>query len=800
MHRYAFRTLRNNPGFTAVAILTTALGIGANTAIFSVVYAVLLRPLPYADPARLVTPANLSRDSFITVTVGDFQYAAWRDQSPAFDAIALYTNRRFTITGRGDPEQLHAAAVSPGFLHTLGVSPIIGRDFSASDAAPRLGGRVAIITHRLWMNRFGGDRSILSQHMTLEGNAYSIAGVLPRTFEFPGDPDVSFLIAVSEPPSTPIGGGVYFYNVLARLKRGVTAPAAAAGLRVINQRLAAAYPKQAHSISEPQITTLQEKLVGNIKPAVLALAGAVGLVLLIVCVNVSSLLLARAISRQKEIAVRIALGAGRAQIFRQLLAEGVLLSSAGGVAGLALAIGGVKLLRAIAPAGVPHIEQVGVGLPVLAFNLAIALCTGILFGIAPLRLVSGVDPEAALKQATRSATGSRSHRRLENLLIVSEVAFALILLAGAGLLLRTFAAYTAIAPGFRPDNVVTARVSLPYWKYRGSDRQRAVFDQLLERVRSGPGVDAAALVSSLPYGGFVMMSAMEVEGNPSRDENAEVVPVNFVSGDYFRAMGIPILEGRAIDSSDRAGSLPVAVVNDTLIKRLPHGQRALGSRIRIHGVTGWMEIVGVVRSVKQNGLASQPRPEVWQPVSQSNDGNIAPTLAVHSTAASAVLIPWLRSQIAAVDPDLPAPEILTMRARMATLIASQVFVMRLLAVFALIATGLAAIGMYSVLVYSVERRAHEIGIRIALGARRPDIVRLIVGRGLRLTVAGATLGVAGALGLTRYLESLLYGVKPHDPATLAAGCTLLILTAVASAWLPARKATGQDATITLRAE
>jgi len=383
------------------------------------------------------------------------------------------------------------------------------------------------------------------------------------------------------------------------------------------------------------------------------------------------------------------------------------------------------------------------------------------------------------------------------------VAFALILLAGAGLLIRTFAALTAIAPGFRPDHVLTVRLSLPQWKYSG-DHRRAVLEELLERMRTGPGVDSAGLATSLPYGGYYVGGLPEIMGKPSTESNtdseAAMAAVNFISGDYFRAIGIPVLAGRAVDSSDRAGKPAVAVVNETFARRFLPGQPAIGTRFRVGGVTNWMEIVGVAGSVKQNGLASQPSPEVWQPAAQNETGSSAQTLAIHSDSPPGVLTPWVRAQIAAVDKDLPPPEIETMRERMAKLVASQRFVLRLLALFAGIAVCLAAVGIYSVLVYSVERRAHEIGIRVALGARRGDILGLVVGRGLRLSLAGAALGVAGALGLTRYLETLLYGVKPHDPVTLALGSTLLIVTALVAAWLPARRAVGQDAVSTLRGE
>ena len=804
--RYGCRALKNNPGFAAVAVLTAALGIGANTSIFSVVNAVLLRPLPYRDAARLVVPTNFSKDSFFGWGVGDFQYAGWRDQSGIFDGIAAYAGQQHTITGNGEPEKLKTQAITPGFLRMLGVAPIIGRDFTGSDAGTR-GGQVALISYSLWQQRFSGDPSVLSKSMTLDGKPYSIAGVLPRDFEFPDNSKASLLLALTEPALQP-NGPIYFYNVIGRLKPGISLERAERDLTVINQRLASAYSekfRRTRVTQQARVVDLHDRLVGNVRPALLILSGAVGLVLLIVCVNVCNLLLARALSRQKEIAVRIALGAGRGRILRQLLTEGMLLASLSGAAGLAVAFGGEKLLRAIAPPGVPHIEQAHIGGAVLAFNLAVAIVCGMLFGLAPMRGASAIDPEVALKQTARAATGTRLHRRVESLLVVAETAFALILLAGAGLLIRTFASLTAIAPGFHPDNVVTARISLPFWKYRNPDRQREFLNALLERARSAPGADAVAAVAVLPYGGFMMTSAPQIEGRPTPDRHADElldnnVAVNYTAGDYFKAMGIPILEGRALDRSDAQGRSAVAVVNQALVHQYFANGKAIGARIKLSGITDWLEIVGVAGNLKQVGLASETRPEMFQPSAQTASPGSASTLVIRSAADPRVLGPWLHAQIAASDKDIPPPEIETMREYMTALVASQQFVMRLLSLFAMIAITLAGIGIYSVLVYSVERRAHEIGIRLALGARATHIIGMVLGRGLRLSIAGSAIGVGGGLALTRYLKSLLYGVTPHDPMTLALGCAVVFIAALLASYLPARRAVDQDAIATLREE
>jgi predicted permease len=797
--RYGVRVMAKNPGFAAVAILTAALGIGANTAIFSVIDAVLLHPLPYSDAERLVSPVAVGGDTMIRPAVTDYQYAAWRDQAAVFDGLAAYTSRRFTITGGGDAEELRGAVVTPGFLRVLGVAPAIGRDFSSADAAPR-GGTVALISHSLWTRRFGGDPAILSRVMTLQGKPYTIAGVLPRSFEFPENAEIGLLVAMAEPGGQP-GGATYFYSTLARLKRGVTIARAEADLGMIDQRLQAAYPKK-RGWSRTQVLGLHDRLVGNVRPALVVLVGAVGLVLLIVCVNVANLLLARAIARQKEIAVRMAIGAGRGRVLRQLMTEGLLLALAGGAGGVAVAIGGVRLLRAIAPPAVPHIDNAQVGGLVLAFNFVIAVAAGVLFGLAPLRSASRVDPETVLKQAGRSAAGAKQHRRLEGLLVIAETAFALILVAGAGLLLRTFVGLTAISPGFQPENVVTAQISLPYWKYATADRQRAFFDELLERVRSGPGVGAVGAAAILPYGGYMMASPLEVDGRAKEQvgKEPENVAVNYTAGDYFRAMGIPILAGRATGAADGPARTAIAVINQAVARRYFGGVSPLGARIRAAGVTDWLEVVGVVGDVKQGGLASEARMEIFQPAAQVKGYGTASSLVVRSTADPKVVLPWLRAQIAGMDKDLPPADVQTMRARMAALINSQVFVMRLLVLFAGLAILLAAIGIYSVLVYSVERRTHEIGIRIALGARRGQIMGMVVGRGLRLACVGAMLWTAGGLALTRYLKSLLYGVTPHDPATLAAGCSVVIAVALLAAYLPARRAVDQDAAATLHAD
>ena len=802
--RYGCRALRQSPGFAVVAILTAGLGIGANTSIFSVVHAVLMHPLPYRHSERLIVPTNVGQENMIALGVADFEYAQWRDQAGIWDGIAEYSGRRFTLSGNGGAEEFRGEAVTPGFLRTLGVAPALGRDLTAADAAPH-GGQVALVSDRFWKRHLGGDASVLSKTMTLDGKLYTIAGVLPRDFEFPENADVQILVGLSEPGAPTPNGATYFYNVLARLKPGVTVAGAQTALQSLNRRLSPSFPvflRKSRENAQIRVVTLHDKLVDNVRPALIVLAGSVGLVLLIACVNISNLLLARAIARQKEIAVRVALGASRGRVARQLLTEGLLLGAGGGAAGLALAYAGAAVLRAIAPTGVPHMENAGISGAVMVFNLTVALVSGVLFGLAPLRGASGIDPETALRQTTRSATGSRKHRRLENLLVVCEVAFALILLAGAGLLLRTFATLTALAPGFQPDHMLTAELSLPYWKYRGEESRLAFLDTLLEKVRSGPGVSAASAVACLPYTGPNMTAAIQVEGQPepAKDATADQVAFNVVASDYVRTLQVPLLEGRAIDETDREGRAETAMVNRTLARRYFPGVSPVGARIRLSGSQDWVQIVGVIGDLKQSGLASEVRPEVFRSARQGERAGSARLLAIRSSADPRMLVPWLKQVIAAIDKDIPPPEIDTMRERMAELVATQRFVMRLLGLFAGLAILLAAIGIYSVLVYSVERRAHEIGIRVALGARRAQIIGLVMSRGLRLSLVGSAIGTVGGLLLTRYLKSLLYGVTPHDPITLVAGCAVVIAVAAAAAYFPARRAVSRNPIATLRAD
>lgn len=793
--RHALRSFTKSPAFALGVILTAALGIGANASIFSLVHAVLLQPLPYRDADRLMTIAG--------GPTGDFRYGAWRTQATVFDGMAAYMGRRHIMTGSGEAEQVLAHVVTPTFLSVLGVAPVLGRDFDNGDAQPR-GGDKALISFRLWKNRFNGDANVTARGLQLDGKPYTIIGVLPRDFAFPDKTQPALLLAMSEPPPQPTGA-VYYLKVIARLKPGVNPDRANRDLSLIDAKLKLAFPKQfsrGPRGAPRQLQSLREGLTGDARPALLVLWVAAGLVLLIVCANILNLLLARGLSRQRELAVRMALGADRARVARQLLTEGMLLSVAGGATGLAVAGFAVPGLLAMAPADVPQLADARVNSTVLFYTTGITMLVGLAFGLWPIRGLSGVQGRLALKQASRSLTASREQRGLESVLVVCEAALAFILLTGAGLMIQTLTTMTAIPPGFDPSNVVTGRLSLPYWKYAESGRSPVEkVAEIMTKLRDGPGVESVGAVAALPYGGFVMSSGLEIAGQPPLPEGEEV-PVNFAAGEYFQTMRIPLLAGRTWDRGDTAGRPAVSVVTEELVRRYFHGQAraAVGARIRVKGVTPWLDVIGVVGDVKQAGLATPPKPMVYQPAAQSESGDSASTIVVRSSADPRVLLPWIRSLVLSLDTDLPPPDLATAQANITGLLASRVFLMRLLTAFAIVAILLAATGIYCVLAYSVERRLKEIGIRMALGAQSGQISAMILRRAVMLALGGTAVGVAGGWGLGRYLEASLYGVTPHDPATFAAGASLLLLVGVAAGYLPARAAAQQDVLSVLKIE
>ena len=813
--RFAFRQLLKDPGFTAVAVLTLALGIGANTAIFSVVNAVLLRPLPYPEPGQLVQ-LRADRPGSPSSVIDSATFVEVKAQSQSLARIAAYSGGDMTLTGAGPAEQVVSGAVTADFFPLLGVQPAVGRNFTQEEDTPN-GPRAAILGHGLWQSRFGGDPDVLGRTITLNQQSYTVVGILPARFQYPERFQLWIPLALGETGAGGMrlltdAGGMRFLKAIARLKPGVTLQQAQTELQTIAQRIQPGGPTATRGgdgdgDGEGVLTLigLHEQVVGDVKGALLVLLGAVAFLLLIACANVANLLLARAAARQREMAVRAALGAGRLRVARQLLTESVLLSLAGGGLGLLLAFWGVQTLGQWSEASLPAMHGIGIDAWVLAFTLGVSVVTGLLFGLAPAFQVSRTDVNAALKQESRGDTGG--HRNgLRHLLVVSEVALSLVLLIGAGLLIKSFSRLNEVDPGFRTEGVLTFQVTLTGEK---SSPQKVNFiEQIVERLRALPGVQAAAATDSLPLTELARITAVDVEGRPPIDlsrvhKPGEVTPVSrpTVTLDYFNAMGIPLRSGRAFTSQDAHPSAGVVIVNEAFEKNFFPGQSALGKRIRFV-VSGpqapWPTVVGVVSDVRQGGLAKDVMPEVYSP--ELSDAGGALSFVIRVAGEPAGLISAVRGVVAEVEPNQSLHNVMTMEQRLANITTSRRLNTVLLGSFAAVALLLAVVGIYGVMSYAVTQRRREIGVRMALGAQKSEVLRLVVGGGLRLTLAGVVIGLIGAFALTRYLSSLLYSVKATDPVTFLGVAVALTGVALLACWLPARRAAQVDPMVALRTE
>lgn len=823
--RYGVRMLRKNRGFTAVAILTLALGIGANTAIFSVVNAVLLRPLPYPKPDQLVqlrADWSGSPSSYI----GSATFVEVKAQSQSLARIAAYSGGDMTLTGAGSAERVMAGAVTADFFPLLGVQPTLGRNFTREEDTPN-GPKAAILGHDLWQSRFGGDASVLGRTITLNQRSYTVVGILPAAFQYPEGFQLWTPLALGETGGTFVihGEGMMLLKAIARLKPGVTLRQAQAELQTIAQRIQPGGPTATQG-GNPRprgeggeggeggggrgdsvltLVGLHEQVVGDVKGALLVLLGAVACLLLIACANVANLLLARAATRQREMAVRAALGAGRLRVVRQLLTESVLLSLAGGGLGLMMAFWGVRALGQWSGASLPSMHGIGIDAWVLAFTLGVSVITGLAFGLAPAVQAWRTDVNAALKEEGRSDTGGHRNR-LRHLLVVSEVALALVLLIGAGLLIKSFSRLLDVNPGFRAEGVLTFQVTLTAEK---SSPQKVTFiEQILERLRALPGVQAVAATDSLPLTQFERIAPVDVEGRPPIDLNklkrgeVRVTPVSrpTVTRDYFSAMGITVKNGRAFTSQDARPGAGAVIVNEAFEKHHFPGERAVGKRIHLLGSSAgtWLTVIGVVSDVRQSGLAGDVMPEVYSP--EMDDVGGALSFVIRVTGEPAGLISAVRGAVAEVDPNQPLYSLMTMEQRLANTTTSRRMNTALLGSFAGVALLLAVVGIYGVMSYAVTQRRREIGVRMALGAQKSDVVGLIIQGGLRLTLLGVASGLAGAFVLTRYLSNLLYSVKATDPLTFLGIALALTGVAMLACWLPARRAAKVHPMVALRHE
>jgi putative ABC transport system permease protein len=800
--KYGLRMLARNPGFTAVAVLTLALGIGANTAIFSVVNAALLKPLPYNDADRLVMvwEQNPERGWYRNI-VSAANFLDWRKQNHVFTQMAAADPQvTFNLSGTGRPEEVWGEQVTTNLFSLLGVRPMLGRDFLPEEDKPG-GPRVVLLGHGLWQSRYGGDRKLIGQQILLNGESYTVIGVMPRSFYFP--PFWRELIKVdlwvagldlSQPDRT-----WHEDFAVARLKPGVGLAQAQAEMNTIASRIVQEHPEdKGWGVG---LVSLREQTVGETRTALLVLFGAVAFVLMIACANVANLMLARATAREKEIALRTALGASRGGLIRQFLTESLLLALAGAGVGLWLAYWGISALVALAPQSLANLVNIEMDDRVLGFALAIACLTTLLFGLVPAIGASKPDLNASLKEGGRTSNQGARHRRLRGVLVACEFALALILLIGAGLMIKTLVMLGQVDLGFNTKNVLTMRIPLLGPKYQDPRRQVEFFSQLVDRVAALTGVQYASVSRGLPVEGWSGQDFV-TEDNPSPGPN-EVPDANYlaIGPDYFRVMSIPLLEGRFFTNQDTQTSTKVVIVNEKLARSEWPGQNPIGKRLKMGpGNWPWMTVVGVVGNVKTQWPDEHFFREIYVPYTQY-PWVVAPRhLIVRTTANAAAITAGIRRIVAELDKDQPVSDVRPLAEVVGLADAQQRFSMLLLGIFAFLAVALASVGIYGVMSYAVTRRTHEIGVRMALGATRSDVLRLVVREGMALATAGTVAGLAAALALTRFLSSLLYGVRPIDPLTFAAVSAVLASIALLACYIPARRATRVDPTVALRYE
>ena len=796
--RYGLRMLLRNPGFTIVAVIALALGIGANSAIFSVVNTVLLRPLPYKNPDALVMVWDEQTHlGFPKDTPSPANFLDWREQNTVFEGMAAMFERSFNLTGAGEPERLDGKRISANLFSLLGVEPQLGRIFTAEEDKP--GSRVVILSHHVWQRRFGGDATIIGRALNLHGEAYTVVGVMPRDFEFP-TPQIQLWVPIAFPAEEAAQRGSHYLEVIARLKPGVKLQQARAEMSTIAARLEKQYPEQNTRIGSV-VTPLHEEVVGNIKPALLILLGAVGFVLLIACANVANLLLARAAARQKEISLRLALGASRARLIRQFLTESVLLAGMGGVVGLLFSLAGIRILRGFTPDTISQVQAINLDAKVLFFTLLVSLATGLIFGLAPATQASNFNLNETLKEGGRDSGASVRGNRIRALLVVGEVAVSFVLLIGAGLLINSFLHLRTLDPGFRTDHLLTAKIELSELKYPDKERRAPFYNELLRRVSALPGVESAAVAGNLPftYNGDSMSIAIEGRADPPPDQRLDVV-YRAVGPGYFNTMGIKIVQGRDFNEQDKSDSVQAVVISEKTAQHYWPGENAIGKRLKPGLTTSegpWLEVIGIVKDTRQNDFVAPPKMQMYCVHSQINYS--APNALVVRTSIDPLsLATSVRNAVWAIDKDQPVSNIRSMEEIVSRAVARQRFSTMLLGIFATLALVLAAVGIYGVMSYSIAQRTREIGIRMALGAQRSDVLKMAVGQGLKLVLIGVAIGVASAFVLTRVMASLLFGVSATDPATFVTISLVLVSVAVLASYIPALRAVRIDPMVALR--
>ena len=801
--RFGGRMLRRSPGFTASVVLTLALGIGANTAIFSVINSILLRPLPYQDPEGLVQLWEISsqqKGSNDKNSVSLPNFVDWREQNQSFEYMAAYLARSMNFTGEEQPERLQGVVVSPSFLPLLKVQPFIGRAFLPDEAQPGKH-RVVMISYSLWQRRFGADPNITEKTMLLNGIGHPIIGVLPERFQFP-DPEgrrapgssagqtTDLLLPMAFDPKNLGDRGSHFLLALGRLKPGVTCEQAQAEMDSIANRLEGLYPESSKGWTI-RVVPLHEQVVGEVRPMLLLLLAAVGFVLLITCANVANLLLARATTRHKEMALRLALGAGRGRLIRQLLIESLLLAILSGGIGLLVAYWGSQAIVTLSLSELPRAHEIAIDNRALIFTLGLSLLTGILFGIVPALQASRINLNESLKEGSKSATAGVHRNRFRSLLVVSEIALSLVLLIGAGLLIKSFVRLANVKTGFEAGNLLTANLSLPFSKYPEPEKRMAFFEQVLEKLQAIPGVQSVGATTDLPLSGSNNNITFIIEGRAAAllsDEPA--ANWRAVSPDYFTTMGMTLVNGRGFTNRDRKGTPEVVLINEAMAERYWPGESAIGKRITIYDNDAprpWREIIGIVSNIRHFNLRKEPVPEMYVPHLQRPQSSM--TLVSRLTSDQQSVIAAMREAVLSVDKDQPTYNIRMMSQVISESLTSSRVIMLLLGIFAAVALVLAGVGIYGVMSYSVAQRTREIGIRMALGANMGNVLRMVIWQGLSVAIVGLVIGAAGAYALKQVIVNQLFGVEATDPLTFVMVSALLLLIVLLACWIPARRAT-----------